>query len=123
MKKFLVGGCVRDKLMGAVIQDHDYVVVGSTPEEMLEKGFEQVGAAFPVFLHPETREEHALARVEAKVGQGYHGFACDTTTSMIPQELLDAFIQQGYELDEDYSIAELIEVFQHIIQSDVLFLL
>ena len=120
MKKFLVGGCVRDKLMGAVIQDHDYVVVGSTPEEMLEKGFEQVGSAFPVFLHPETREEYALARVEAKVGQGYHGFACDTSISMIPRELVDAFECRGYHLEGEYSVEELIEVL-HIIQLDGIF--
>ena len=77
MKKFLVGGAVRDTLMGGIPKDKDYVVVGSTPEEMVSLGFSQVGADFPVFLHPETGEEYALARVERKVGIGYQGFACE----------------------------------------------
>lgn len=71
---YLVGGAVRDFLMGKESHDKDYVVVGSSPEEMLENGFEQVGADFPVFLHPETKDEYALARTERKSGNGYHGF-------------------------------------------------
>lgn len=74
MKTYLVGGAVRDLLMGNPVQDRDYVVVGSTPELMLIQGYEQVGAAFPVFLNPETKEEYALARTETKNGVGYHGF-------------------------------------------------
>lgn len=75
MKKvYLVGGAVRDELLGRPVKDHDWVVVGATPEEMLADGFEQVGADFPVFLHPETKEEYALARQERKTGSGYHGF-------------------------------------------------
>lgn len=74
MKTYLVGGAVRDQLLGGVAQDRDWVVVGATPQDLLNQGFEQVGASFPVFLHPTTREEHALARTERKVGPGYHGF-------------------------------------------------
>lgn len=74
MKTFLVGGAVRDDLLGRSVKDHDWVVVGSTPREMLDAGFEQVGAEFPVFLHPDTKEEYALARQERKTGPGYHGF-------------------------------------------------
>ncbi|MBI5783518.1 MAG: multifunctional CCA addition/repair protein [Gammaproteobacteria bacterium] len=74
MKTYLVGGAVRDKLLGLPVQDRDYVVVGSTPDEMVAKGFKPVGADFPVFLHPETREEYALARTERKSGHGYKGF-------------------------------------------------
>jgi tRNA nucleotidyltransferase (CCA-adding enzyme) len=74
MKTYLVGGAVRDKLLGLPVQDRDYVVVGSTPEEMAAKGFKPVGADFPVFLHPETKEEYALARTERKSGHGYKGF-------------------------------------------------
>lgn len=76
MKVYLVGGAVRDRLMGQESVDRDYVVVGATPEQMLAQDFDQVGAAFPVFLHPVTHDEYALARVETKVGEGYQGFAC-----------------------------------------------
>lgn len=75
MQTYLVGGAVRDELLGLEVKDRDWVVVGATPEEMLAKGFKQVGADFPVFLHPETREEYALARTERKQGRGYHGFS------------------------------------------------
>jgi tRNA nucleotidyltransferase (CCA-adding enzyme) len=74
MKTYLVGGAVRDALLGISDSDRDWVVVGATPEEMLTKGFTPVGRDFPVFLHPETREEYALARTERKSGRGYHGF-------------------------------------------------
>jgi len=74
MKIYLVGGAVRDKLLGLPVQDRDYVVVGATPEEMTARGFKPVGADFPVFLHPETKEEYALARTERKSGRGYKGF-------------------------------------------------
>ena len=76
MKIYLVGGAVRDMLMGLKPVDKDYVVTGTTPEEMLALGYQQVGANFPVFLHPETREEYALARTEIKNGNGYQGFEC-----------------------------------------------
>ncbi|MEQ5184951.1 multifunctional CCA addition/repair protein [Providencia alcalifaciens] len=76
MKVYLVGGAVRDKLLGLPISDRDYVVVGTTPEAMLAQGFQQVGKDFPVFLHPKTHEEYALARTERKIGSGYTGFSC-----------------------------------------------
>lgn len=75
MKVYLVGGAVRDELLGRASGDRDWVVVGATPAEMLEMGFEPVGRDFPVFLHPETHEEYALARTERKTAPGYHGFA------------------------------------------------
>ena len=74
MKSYLVGGSVRDELLGLPVQDRDYVVVGADPEEMVKNGFRPVGADFPVFLHPETREEYALARTERKTAPGYKGF-------------------------------------------------
>jgi len=74
MKTYIVGGAVRDELLGLPVQDRDYVVVGATPEQMLKLGYKPVGRDFPVFLHPQTREEHALARTERKVARGYHGF-------------------------------------------------
>ncbi|AGX87150.1 multifunctional CCA addition/repair protein [Candidatus Symbiobacter mobilis] len=74
MRMYLVGGAVRDALLGKAVVDHDWVVVGATPAQMLAAGFLPVGRDFPVFLHPTTREEYALARTERKVGKGYHGF-------------------------------------------------
>jgi len=74
VKVYLVGGAVRDKLLGIEAEERDWVVVGSTPEEMLAQGFRPVGKDFPVFLHPETHEEYALARTERKTAPGYHGF-------------------------------------------------
>lgn len=71
---YLVGGAVRDELLGIDVYDRDWVVVGATPQDMLDAGFDQVGKDFPVFLHPETKEEYALARTERKSGHGYHGF-------------------------------------------------
>ena len=74
MKTYLVGGAVRDKLLGIPIKDRDWVVTGATPEEMIKEGFKAVGEDFPVFLHPQTKEEYALARTERKSGKGYKGF-------------------------------------------------
>ncbi len=74
MKIYRVGGSVRDELLGLSVADRDYVVVGSTPEEMLQLGYRPVGRDFPVFLHPRTHEEHALARTERKTAPGYRGF-------------------------------------------------
>ncbi|MEC9255791.1 MAG: multifunctional CCA tRNA nucleotidyl transferase/2'3'-cyclic phosphodiesterase/2'nucleotidase/phosphatase, partial [Pseudomonadota bacterium] len=73
MQTYLVGGAVRDHLLNRPVKDNDWVVVGATPEEMISKGYEQVGADFPVFLHPDTKEEYALARTERKSGKGYQG--------------------------------------------------
>jgi tRNA nucleotidyltransferase (CCA-adding enzyme) len=75
MKTYVVGGAVRDELLGLPVQDRDYVVVGADPAEMQRMGFRPVGADFPVFLHPKTHEEYALARTERKTGPGYKGFA------------------------------------------------
>lgn len=75
MRSFRVGGAVRDALLGLPVNDTDWVVVGATPERMIAAGYLPVGKDFPVFLHPETREEYALARTERKTGRGYHGFA------------------------------------------------
>lgn len=74
MKVYVVGGAVRDELLGLAVQDRDFVVVGATPEEMVAAGYKPVGKDFPVFLHPKTHEEHALARTERKSGRGYKGF-------------------------------------------------
>ena len=74
MKAYLVGGAVRDELLGLPVEERDYVVVGSTAEEMVRLGFKPVGKDFPVFLHPRTHHEYALARTERKSGRGYKGF-------------------------------------------------
>ena len=79
MQTYLVGGAVRDGLLGRKISEKDWVVVGATPQAMLDSGFQQVGSDFPVFLHPDTKEEYALARIERKEGHGYLGFACDAS--------------------------------------------
>lgn len=76
MKIYLVGGAVRDELLGRKVSERDWVVVGSNPEQLLQLGYQAVGKDFPVFLHPKTHEEYALARIERKTGPGYTGFAC-----------------------------------------------
>src|SRR5512144_2539853 len=75
MKVYQVGGSVRDELLGLPVQDRDWVVVGADPQEMARRGYRPVGADFPVFLHPQTHEEYALARTERKTGPGYKGFS------------------------------------------------
>jgi len=75
MRSYVVGGAVRDALLGLPVQDQDHVVVGATPQQMLDAGFRAVGKDFPVFLHPKTHEEYALARTERKTAPGYHGFS------------------------------------------------
>jgi tRNA nucleotidyltransferase (CCA-adding enzyme) len=82
MQTYLVGGAVRDKLLGRPALDRDHVVVGGSPERMLALGYRPVGKDFPVFLHPETGEEHALARTERKSGRGYHGFVFQADASV-----------------------------------------
>lgn len=76
MQIYLVGGAVRDTLLSLSVVEHDYLVVGATPQQLLDQGFTQVGKSFPVFLHPSTGDEYALARTEQKVGPGYTGFNC-----------------------------------------------
>lgn len=86
MQIFTVGGAVRDTLLGLPVHDRDFVVVGSTPAEMLSLGFRRVGADFPVFLNPVTKEEYALARTERKTGVGYRGFSVDASPDVTLEE-------------------------------------
>jgi tRNA nucleotidyltransferase (CCA-adding enzyme) len=86
MDVYLVGGAVRDELLGRAHGDRDYVVVGATPDEMIAQGFIAVGRDFPVFLHPQTKEEHALARTERKSGRGYRGFVVDADPGVTLEE-------------------------------------
>ena len=89
MQVYLVGGAVRDHLLGHPYHEKDYVVVGATPAQMLELGYQPVGKDFPVFLHPQTKEEYALARTERKSGHGYHGFEFHTDVSVtLEQDLI-----------------------------------
>jgi len=90
VKTFLVGGAVRDALLRLPVKDRDWVVVGATPDAMLQQGFQQVGRDFPVFLHPQSREEHALARTERKSGKGYTGFV----TQFAPDVTLEQDLQR-----------------------------
>ena len=89
MKTYRVGGAVRDTLLGYPFVETDWVVVGSTPEQMLAEGFTQVGRDFPVFLHPDSKEEYALARTERKSGPGYHGFVVHADPSVTLEEDLE----------------------------------
>ncbi|MBV7435248.1 tRNA nucleotidyltransferase [Cardiobacteriaceae bacterium TAE3-ERU3] len=86
MQVYLVGGAVRDKLLGLAVKDRDYVVVGATPEIMKEKSFQSVGQDFPVFLHPNTHEEYALARMERKTARGHQGFSFDYDPNVTLEE-------------------------------------
>lgn len=89
MKTYLVGGAVRDELLGFPFHEKDWVVVGATTEEMLKKGYQQVGKDFPVFLHPETKEEYALARTERKTAPGYKGFEVHASPEVTLEEDLE----------------------------------
>lgn len=86
IKVYQVGGSVRDEIMGKPSSDLDYVIVGATPEDLIKKGYSQVGSDFPVFLHPETHDEYALARTERKTGHGYGGFETYFDTSVTLEE-------------------------------------
>lgn len=89
MQVYLVGGAVRDQLLGLPIKDRDWLIVGSTPQELIHQGYQQVGKDFPVFLHPKTKEEYALARTERKSGTGYTGFICDFSPNIsLEQDLI-----------------------------------
>ena len=87
MQVYLVGGAVRDHLLGEPVHERDWVVVGSSAKEMLALGYQQVGKDFPVFLHPQTHEEYALARTERKTAAGYHGFSFDAEAVTLEQDL------------------------------------
>ena len=86
MEVYLVGGAVRDELLGVTVTEQDWVITGATREELLENDFKPVGKSFPVFLHPDTKEEYALARTEKKVAGGYHGFDFDASPSVSLEE-------------------------------------
>ena len=115
-KIYCVGGAVRDRLLGLAVQDHDWVVVGSTPEHMVAQGFRPVGKDFPVFLHPQTHEEYALARTERKTARGYQGFAVYAAPDVtLEQDLLrrdftiNAIAQDsdGNLIDPHHGVADL----------------
>lgn len=108
MKTYLVGGAVRDRILGLKVHDRDFVVTGATPEMMLERGFRQVGKDFPVFLHPETHEEYALARTEKKSGHGYGGFICDFSPDITIEEDLSRrdLTINAMAMDEDGNIVD-----------------
>ena len=86
MKIYMVGGAVRDALLGLPVQDHDWVVVGATPQQLIDRGYKPVGRDFPVFLHPATHEEYALARTERKTAPGYYGFTIHAAPDVMLEE-------------------------------------
>ncbi len=108
MKIYCVGGAVRDGLLGLPVQDRDWVVVGATPEDMVARGYRPVGKDFPVFLHPETQEEYALARTERKTAHGYKGFKIYATPDVtLEQDLLRRdFTVNAMALDEDGTLID-----------------
>ena len=111
MKTYLVGGAVRDRLLGKPVKDRDWVIVGATPEQLLQLGYTAVGKDFPVFLHPQSHEEYALARTERKIGSGYHGFSCETGTHISLEQDLDNALQcEGYN-----ELVSQISVLNHIL--------
>src|ERR1700759_5470982 len=90
MEVYLVGGAVRDSLLGLPVHERDWVVVGAHPEDLERQGYLAVGKEFPVFLHPDTKEEYALARLERKVAPGYRGF----TTEFSPDVTLEEYLRR-----------------------------
>ena len=108
MKSYLVGGAVRDALLGLPVKDRDWVVVGATPQQMLDAGYQQVGRDFPVFLHPQTKEEYALARCERKAGRGYRGFTVMATPDITLEEDLARrdFTINAIAQDEDGTLID-----------------
>ncbi len=108
LKVYCVGGAVRDRLLGLPVQDHDWVVVGSTPQEMEARGFKAVGADFPVFLHPDTHEEYALARTERKTAAGYKGFNIYASPDVTLEEdlLRRDFTVNAIAQDEDGNLID-----------------
>ena len=108
MKTYVVGGAVRDQLLGLPVQDRDHVVVGATPQEMIRRGFTPVGKDFPVFLHPQTHEEYALARTERSTAPGYKGFTFHTAPDVTLEDDLirrDLTIN-AMALDEDGTLVD-----------------
>ncbi|MCX8670155.1 hypothetical protein J3U22_01630 [Gilliamella sp. B2865] len=107
-KFYLVGGSVRDRLLHLPLFDRDWVVVGSTPDELLALGYQQVGKDFPVFLHPITKEEYALARTERKSGKGYTGFICDFSKDItLEQDLIRRDLTiNAIAMDEDGNLVD-----------------
>lgn len=114
MKIFAVGGAVRDAILSLECSDRDFVVVGSTEAEMLSLGFKNVGAAFPVFLHPETGDEYALARKERKIGTGYHGFAVEFDPTVTLEEDLSRRDLSINSIAQDLETGEFIDPFNGI---------
>jgi len=108
MKKYLVGGAVRDTLLNIPIVDSDWVIVGAKPQALLNLGYQQVGKDFPVFLHPQTKEEYALARTERKSGQGYTGFICDFSEDItLEQDLLRRDLTiNAIAMDEEQNLVD-----------------
>jgi tRNA nucleotidyltransferase (CCA-adding enzyme) len=121
---YLVGGAVRDSLLSLPVVDRDWVVTGATPEQLEQQGFQQVGKQFPVFLHPKSKEEYALARKEKKQGEGYTGFICDFSPDISLEEDLErrdltinaiAQDQHGNLIDPYHGQQDLINrVFRHV---------
>lgn len=122
MKTYLVGGAVRDELLQRPMKDRDYVVVGATPAEMLELGFQKVGADFPVFLHPETKEEYALARTERKTGVGYNGFETTFDPSITLEDDLRRRDLTINAMAKDLETGEIVDPFNglHDLQDGIL---
>ena len=89
MDVYLVGGAVRDRLLGLTTQEKDWVVINATPSDLKSLGYKQVGKSFPVFIHPKTGEEYALARKETKSGKGYYGFKIDSNPNVTLEEDLN----------------------------------
>ena len=111
MKAYIVGGAVRDRLLGRPVNDRDWVVVGSTPQAMVEAGYLPVGRDFPVFLHPQTREEYALARTERKSAPGYHGFTFHAAPEVTLEQDLARRDLTINAIAQDPETAELIDPF------------
>ncbi|HEU5296804.1 MAG TPA: multifunctional CCA tRNA nucleotidyl transferase/2'3'-cyclic phosphodiesterase/2'nucleotidase/phosphatase [Burkholderiaceae bacterium] len=111
MKAYVVGGAVRDRLLGCAVNDRDWVVVGATPEQMLAAGYTPVGRDFPVFLHPTTHEQYALARTERKSGRGYHGFQIHAAPDVTLQQDLARRDLTINAIAEDADSGELIDPF------------
>ncbi|HTH60141.1 MAG TPA: multifunctional CCA addition/repair protein [Paraburkholderia sp.] len=130
MKIYVVGGAVRDEMLGLPVRDRDYVVVGATPDQMTAQGFRPVGKDFPVFLHPQTQEEYALARTERKTAAGYHGFQFyyspevtleedlarrDLTINAMAREMQPGGVQTGPLIDPFNGADDLrARVFRHV---------